>query len=185
MNHLLLILLLLTGQQIFAQSSDVILLKKNNKTIKRFFAGTDINLTTTTGVYLNASITKIKNDTLFLKQFDIRQIPTQLGVYVLDTVATYYYQYHYNQVKSIGKSGRGFDLSASAATLLGGGLLLTLANGIVFLADREKFSPGLMIASASLATIGYVMSKTGGKGMIIGKKYSLVYLGIADNKKSN
>jgi len=183
MNRILLILLLFIGYQTFAQSSDVILLKRNNKTIKRYFAGTDIDLTTTTGVYINAQITKIKNDSLFLKQFVIRQIPTQLGVYVLDTVATYYYKYHYNQVKAIGKTGRRFNLSASAASLLGGGAILTLASGIVYLVDRKNFSPALMIASASLATIGYVMAKTGGKGMIIGKKYSLVYLGISDNKK--
>ena len=183
MNRIILFLFLLTGYQAVAQSSDVILLKKHNKTIKRYFSGTDIDLTTKNGVYLNAEIIKIKNDSLFLRQFDIRQIPTQLGVYILDTVATYYYTYHYNDIKAIGRSDKNFNLSGSAATLLGGGLLLTVASGVVFLVDREKFSPALMIASASLATIGYVMAKTGGKGMIIGKKYSLVYLGISENKK--
>lgn len=183
MNRILLILFLLICSQTFGQPSDVILLKKNNKTIKRFFAGTDIDLTTTTGAHINANIIKIKNDSLFLKQFVIRQIPTQLGVYILDTITTYYYKYHYNQVKAIDNTGRRFDLSASAASLLGGGALLTLANGVVFLADRKKFSSTLMIASATLATIGLVMAKTGGKGMIIGKKYTLVYMGISDNKK--
>jgi hypothetical protein len=183
MNRILLILFLITGYQTFAQSSDVILLKKHNKTIKRYFSGTDIDLTTKNGVYLNAEIIKIKSDSLFLRQFDIRQIPTQLGVYILDTVATYYYTYHYNDIKAIGRSNKKFNLSGSAATLLGGGLLLTVASGVVFLVDREKFSPSLMIASASLATLGYVTAKTGGKGMIIGKKYSLVYLGISENKK--
>lgn len=184
MNRITLLVLLLIGNQTFAQSSDVILLKRNNKTIKRYFAGSDIDLTTTTGVYISATITKIKNDSLFLKQYVVRQTPTQLGVFVLDTVTTYYYKYHYNQVKAIGKTGRRFNLSASAASLLGGGALLTVAGGIVYLVDRTNFSPSLMIASASLATIGYVLAKTGGKGIIIGKKYSLVYLGISDNKKN-
>ena len=183
MNRIFLLIFLLTSQQIFAQSSDVILLKKKNKTIKRYFAGTDIDITTNTGAYVNGTITKIKNDSLFLKQYVVRQIPTQLGVFVLDTVTTYYYQYHYNQVKAIGKTGRRFNFSASAASLVGGGLLLTVANGIVYLVDRDKFSPSLMIASVSLTAIGFVMAKTSGKGMVIGKKYSLVYLGISDNKK--
>ena len=167
MSRILLILLLLPGYQSFGQSSDVILLKRNNKTINRYFSGTDIDLVTTTGVSLNAYITHINNDTLF----------------ILDTLTTYYYQYHYNQIKSIGKTGRRFDLSASAGSLLGGGALLTLAGGVVFLVDREKFSPALMAASVSLATIGYVMAKTSGNGMVIGKKYSLAYLKISDNKK--
>ena len=183
MTRVIIFILLLIANQTFAQSSDVILLKRHKKTINRYFSGTDIALTTNTGVYLNAQIVKIKNDSLFLRQFDIRQVPTQLGVFILDTVATYYYKYHYNQIKAIGKTGRRFNLSGSGASLLGGGILLTLASGVVFLVDRDKFSPALLIASASLATVGYVMSKTSGKGMIIGKKYSLVYLDISDNKK--
>ena len=182
-RHLLFILLTLTAYQAIAQSSDVVLLKKGKKTIKRYFAGSNIDITTTTGAYINAEISRITNDTMFLKQYVIRQVPTQLGVFILDTVTTYYYKYHYNQVKAIGKTGRRFNLSASSASLLGGGILLTVASGVVYLVDRDNFSPGLMIASASLATIGYVLAKTGGKGMVIGKKYSLVYLDISDNKK--
>jgi hypothetical protein len=183
MNRFLLFILLITGHQSIAQSSDVILLKKGKKTIKRYFASSNIDITTTTGAYISAEITKITHDTIFLKQYVVRQIPTHLGVFILDTVTTYYYKYHYNQVKAIGKTGRRFNLSASSASLLGGGILLTIASGVVYLVDRENFSPGLMIASASLAAIGYVMARTSGKGMVIGKKYSLVYLDISDNEK--
>src|SRR4051812_35016983 len=150
MNRILFILLVFSGHQVFCQSSDVILLKKNDKTIRRYFAGTEIELTTTTGAYVNGTITQIKNDSLFLKVFVVRQTPTQLGVYVLDTVTTYYYTYHYNQIKVIGKQRKGFDVSASAAALMGGGALLMVASGVVSLVDRNKFSPPLLIASASL-----------------------------------
>jgi hypothetical protein len=183
MNRIVLILFLLLGYNGFGQSSDVMLLKKHNKTINRYFSGTDIDLVTTTGVSLNAYITHINNDTLFLKQFVVRQTATMLGVFILDTLTTYYYQYHYNQIRSINKTGRRFDVSASAGSLLGGGLLLSLAGGVVFLVDREKFSPALMGASVSLAAVGYVLAKTSGKGMVIGKKYTLDYLRISDNKK--
>ncbi len=183
MNRILLIIILFTGYQAFSQSSDVLLLKKRNKTIKRYFAGTNIDLTTKTGAYISAQISRINNDTLFLKQYVVRQMATQLGVYILDTVTTYNYQYHYNQIKAIGKTGRRFNFSASAASLFGGGILLSVAGGVVYLVDREKFSPALMIASLSMTAIGYVMAKTAGKGMVIGKKYSLVYLEISDNKK--
>ena len=184
MNRILFFtILLLAGYQTIAQSSDVLLLKRHKKTIKRYFAGSNIDITTTTGADISAEIAKIKNDTIFLKQYVVQRIPTNLGVFVLDTITTYYYKYHYNQVKAIGKTGRRFNLSASAASLLGGGVLLTVASGVVFLVDRDNFSPGLMIASASLAAIGYALAKTGGKGMIMGRKYSLVYLGVSDNRK--
>ena len=183
MIRLLFVLLFFASSPGFAQRSDVLLLKKKNKTIDRYYSGKDIEFTTTTGAYINANIQGIKNDTLYLKEFIVRTVPTQLGVYVLDTVTTYYYSYHYNQVKNIGKASKGFNLSGSAASLMGGGALLTLASGVVYLADREKFSPALLITSASLAGLGYVMAKTSGKGMNIGKKYHLVYLALSDNKK--
>jgi hypothetical protein len=95
-----------------------------------------------------------------------------LGVYILDTVGVYNLQYHYNEIKVIGKSSKGFNVSGSAASLMGGGLLLMLASGVVYLVDKENFSPALLIASASLAGIGFLMAKTSGKGMEIGKKIS-------------
>lgn len=183
MSRILIILFLLMGYESFGQSSDVILLKKRKKTISRYYAGKDINMVTTNGVSLNAYITHINNDTLFLKQFVVRQTPTMMGVFVLDTLTTYNYQYHYNQIKSIAKPIQGFGLSASAGTLMGGGAILTLAGGVVFLVDREKFSLALMGASVSLTAIGYVLSKSISNNIVIGKKYSIEYLKIADNKK--
>ena len=171
------------GQHLFCQSADFILFKKNHKTIGTYHAGNSIAFTNQQGNYIEALITQIKNDTLFLRQFVVQQIPTNLGVYILDTVASYRYQYHYNQIKAIGKPGSKFNVSASAATLMGGGILLTVASAVVYVADREKFSPQLMIGGAALAGVGYLMTRLGGKGMIIGKKYSLVYVGVSNNKK--
>lgn len=179
----LLIISLIIGQHLFSQSTDFILFKKNHKTIGTYYAGSNISFTNEQGSYIEALITQIKNDTLFLRQFVIQQIPTNLGVYVLDTVASYRYQYHYNQIKAIGRTGRKFNLSGSAATLVGGGILLTVASAIVYFADREKFSPELMLGGVALGGIGYLMAKLGGKGMVIGKRYSLIYVSVSNNKK--
>ena len=37
--------------------------------MKTFFAGTNIEITTTSGAYINALVNGIKNDTLYLQQF--------------------------------------------------------------------------------------------------------------------
>jgi hypothetical protein len=167
---------LFVGLNAFCQSGDFILLKKRNITQASYFAGSNIQFTTTTGAFIDAEIASIKNDSLLLKQYDIRQIPTNLGVYVLDTVQTYYLKFNYNQIKAIGKKGRKFSWTASGASLFGGGALLTLANGIVYLVDNKNFSPNLLAASVVLGGIGYLLLKNGNKGMVIGKKYSLVYI---------
>ena len=182
MKQVLLIISLFITVQSIAQQSDFILFKKKDKTIATYFTGTDIKFTDNSGAYIEGNITAIKNDSIFLKEYVIRQLPTQLGVYILDTTY-YYYQNNYNQIKSIGKSGRHFDWGASGSVLMAGGILLTVASGVVYLADNSKFSPELLIAAVGLTGVGYLLSKQSGKGMVIGKKYSLVYIKAVDNKK--
>jgi hypothetical protein len=71
-----------------AQSSDLLILKKNNRTLQTFFPGNEVIFNTATGYY-DAFIQSINHDSLFLVQYDIRQVPTSLGIYILDTLGTY------------------------------------------------------------------------------------------------
>ena len=160
----------------FAQASDFILLKKRNITIATYFSGGTISFTTNTGAFMEANILRIKNDTLFLKEYIVKPAMTQLGVYILDTLGSYLHSYHYKEIFSIAKTGRYFDVGASGAALMGGGILITLASGVVFLADNKKFSPELLVAGIALGGLGYILSKQGGKGMVLGKKYKLEYI---------
>lgn len=172
--------LLFTALTSFSQTADFIVVKKKGKTIKTFFAGQDIEFVTTSGTYLAANINGIKNDTLYLQEFLIQRLLTTFGTYILDTLGSYHYKFHYNQIAALGaKQKRGFNFQGSGASLFGGGAILTVASGIVFLADRKKFSAPLLIASAGLGTIGYFLMKTGGKPMTIGKKYKLQYMNMS------
>lgn len=167
----------------FSQSADFIRLKKNNKTIATFYSGSSIAFTAESGSFINATINGIKNDTLYLQQFIIRYLPTTIGSYIIDTAGSYHYKYHYNQIVAIGQNKRtNFDVRGSGAVLLGGGILLTLASGVVYVADREKFSPALLLASAGLGTLGYFMAKgkKHGGAMTIGRKYQLVYVNMSN-----
>jgi len=170
----------------FSQSADFIILKKHNKTVTTFYSGTNIAFTAESGVYIDARINGIQNDTLYLQEFIIRYLPTTIGTYIIDTAGSYHYKYHYKQIVAIGqKEKTNFNVKGSGAALLGGGVLLTLASAVVYVADREKFSAPLLIASVGLGTIGYFMAKgkKHGGGMTIGKKYKLVYMNMS-NKKS-
>jgi len=177
-------LLLLLSVSCYSQSADFIVLKKNNKVVKSFFAGGNIELTTTSGAYISALINGIKNDTLYLQEFVINYLPTTFGGYIIDTAGSFRYKFHYNQIKAIGKAQKkGFNVKGSGAALFGGGVLLTVASGVVYLADRKKFSAPLLIGSAALGTIGYFMSKGGSNALMIGKKYKLVYMDMSNIKK--
>lgn len=177
-------ILLLFSVTAFSQSADFIVLKKKGKTIQTFYAGTSIAFITVSGAYINAQINGIKNDSLFLQEFIIRYLPTTIGTYIIDTAGSYHYTFHYNQIKTIGrKEKKGFNTKSSGASLFGGGVLLTLASGVVFLVDRKNFSAPLLIASAALGTLGYFWATSGRAGLAIGKKYRLVYMDMNNNKR--
>ncbi len=160
-----------------AQSNDFIILKKGNKTIRNIYAGTNIQFVSTGGAYRDALITSIQNDSLYLQEFLVRRMPTVFGSYINDTAGSFRYTYHYNQVGNFGKKAKkGFNVSGSGAALMGGGILLTLASGVSYVADKEKFSPELLGAALALGGLGYLMSTSGKNGIVIGKKYSLQYM---------
>ena len=172
-------ILLLFMNGVKSQQADFIILKKKGKTIRSYYAGTSIEFVTLNGIYKNGLINKIEHDSIFLQEFLVQQLVTPLGYYVLDTVGSFRYVYHYQHIKSLGKPEKGFNVRGSGAALMGGGILLTFASGISYLADKEKFSPELLGAAVGLGFIGYLMSKAGSKGIVIGKKkYQLQYISL-------
>jgi hypothetical protein len=102
---------------------------------------------------------------------------TKFGFYILDTLGSYRYRFHYNQIVAIGpKKERGFNWSGSGASLMGGSALLSVANLVVLITDKSSFSPGLFVASLGLGGLGYLISKSASSSPKIGKKYHLVYM---------
>lgn len=183
---LLLLLFFFISTSAIAQQADFILLKKKTKTVLTYYSGMNIQLTVESGAYFDALINGIKDDTLYLQQFIIRYLPTNIGTYIIDTVGSYRYKYHYQQIVAIGKAERSnFNLRGSGAALFGGGALIALGSGVVYLADRERFSSTLMLSAIGLGTLGYFMlkGKKNGNAMLIGKKYQLVYMNMSNDKK--
>lgn len=160
-----------------AQSADFIILKKKSKTVKIFFTGSNIEFVTTSGAYRSALINNIKNDSIFLQEFLVTKRPTTLGFFVIDTLGSFKYAYNYKEIYHFGQENKKFNLAGSGAALLGGGTLITLASGVVYLADNNNFSPALLAAGAGLAAVGYLISKGSSKGITVGKRhYSLKYI---------
>lgn len=180
----LLPLLLVFTTNCFAQSADFLILKKKDRTIATYFAGSNIAFVTTTGAGIDAYIYAIKHDTLYLQQFIVQRALTTFGTYFLDTVGSYHYSYHYSQIAGIGHQKKeNFNWRGSGGALLSGGILLTLGSGVVYLADREKFSAPLLLSSIGLGTLGYFLAKGKSDILTIGKKYRLLYMGATSTNK--
>jgi hypothetical protein len=176
------LLIALSSVYCAAQPSDLLILKKNNRTYKTFFPGNEMTFRTASRYY-SGIIRSINRDSIFLIQYDVRQVPTNLGVYMLDTVATYPFALNYKEITGFGKIKKNkFDWSASGGALLGGGVLLTTVGLGTWLFtkpnSRYYASPYLVGGAVILAGIGYLLIKSGNKGLMLGKKYSLEYISV-------
>ncbi len=179
MRSLYLLLIFSITISSFAQQGDFIILKKNQRTIKTLFAGSPVSFTTATGIY-TGKINKIEKDTLFVIQYDIRKVFTNLGVYMIDTISSTQTAFHYKDVTSINKQTSGFNWAASGESLLGGGILLTTVGlgTWIFTKPGTQYhaSSPLVLGSATLAGLGYLLMTQNRQIIKFGKKYSLEYI---------
>lgn len=162
-----------------AQQSDFIVLKKNNKTIQSFFSGTNARFVADGQLY-SGNINRIEKDSIFITQYDIRRIPTNLGVYMIDTISALVYPVYFKKISQILKNKKGFDWGASGASLLGGGVLITtvgLATWLFTKKDSKYYAgPKLVAGSALAAVAGYVLLKSNKSVYTINKTFTLHYI---------
>jgi hypothetical protein len=162
-----------------AAQNDLLILKKNNRTVESFYPGSEMDFSTNARYY-EAFVTSIEKDSVFLVQYDVRRVYTNLGVFVLDTVAQYHFGVNYHDIISFGKNRKNFDWNSSGAALFGGGVLLTTAGLVtwIFAKPNTRYyaRPQLVIGAAALAAVGYLLMKSGHKTMVLGKKYTLHYI---------
>ena len=162
-----------------AAQNDLLILKKNNRTVKSFYPGSEMDFSTNSRYY-EAYVSSIEKDSVFLVQYDVRRVYTNLGVFVLDTVAQYHFGVNYHDIISFGRNRKNFDWNSSGAALFGGGVLLTTAGLVtwIFAKPNTRYyaRPQLVIGAAALAAVGYLLMKSGHKTMVLGKKYKLHYI---------
>ena len=141
---LLLSLFLFNTFSALSQSSDFLLLKKKDKTLHSYYPGSNIEFTTVNNIYRNGVISSLHNDSIFISEYLVRQLPTTLGTVIYDTAGSFRFAYPYRDIAVVGpKSKKGFDFKSSGYSLFGGGILLLLGSGVVYQVDRDKFSPAL------------------------------------------
>lgn len=181
MKTVILFFITLFSTKCISQPSDLLILKKHHHTVKNFLAGSNIAFETKGGYY-EGLINAIQRDSVFITEFDIRQVPTHLGVTVMDTVASYRLGFNYREITKIeDQRKKGFSRSASGGSLFGGGVLIT-AVGLgtwVFTKPGTQYyaSPYIVAGAAALAAIGYLLLRSG-ENYSIGRKYTVEYVKV-------
>jgi len=179
MKILLVCFLFISHFEVRSQVNDFIVMRKNGRTMISLYAGSNAEFSTAGGNY-SGRINSIVHDSIFLLEYDIRQVPTHLGVYVLDTIAIYRLNFNYHEITYMGRmASKGFNWSASGGSLFGGGVVLTTVGLGTWLFTKPGTTyyaaPALVVGSAVLAGVGYLLMKKG-NGYKLGGKYILEYV---------
>lgn len=161
---------------------DMLFLKKKGKVVKTFYTGSVIDYDIGMGAQ-EAQIENMRDDTLFLIQYQVQRMMSTFGTIIWDTVAAYRSEIGYNEIQALSKPRTGaFTLNTMGATLFGSGALLTVGGLLtrVFAKKDTRYyaSSTFLITSAALTATGYLlMLNKPEKKWVIGKKYSLQYIG--------
>lgn len=131
---LLLFIFIAVSVNSFSQASDFISVKKrNNRTLKTFFPGIHISFETYDKRQVSGMITSIRNDSIFIKEWDVRPMLNSLGIPVTDTVGMYLSGFHYKELNKVEVSDRMKlqQLTPGRILIIGGTgyALLNIING--------------------------------------------------------
>ncbi|HYC28191.1 MAG TPA: hypothetical protein VEB42_05230 [Chitinophagaceae bacterium] len=160
--------------------TNVLLLQKHGKTQKSFFAGHFISIQTRQGSYANGIITKIQEDSIYIRHFDIEQSMTDYGGVYFDTAFRYTTSIHYKDIGAVIPEQPRSNIKKSGTLLLiaGGGVMALGAINGLYRGDklRDWYKPTSYIVAGALAGLGVLFKHSGHLKMRIGKKYTLKIL---------
>lgn len=188
-RSILLIAFVLLSVTVFSQqqaSDFIVVKKKNNRTIKTYFPGLPITFEMVNTAWVDGYITAIRNDTVFVKEYDIRSVPTIWGVNTLDTAGSYLVAVYVKDIKRIlvDQKTPAFSYITDGTILMIGGIgygLLNVINGAYLhepITSKENIkSLGIALGAAG---VGFALKKITRNAR---KKQVIEYVRMNDVKK--
>src|SRR4030095_2959207 len=120
--------------------NNLLLLQKKNKTIQTFYVGKFIAIETVNKSYADGAITKITNDSVFIRHFDIERSETQYGGVYFDTAFRYTTAIHVKEIGAvvIAKGNSNRKTNGTILMVAGGGVMLLGAVNGLYRGDPPK-----------------------------------------------
>ncbi|MFT4023107.1 MAG: hypothetical protein QM664_04885 [Flavihumibacter sp.] len=185
MKNILFFLVLLaagtaTGQQI--GMSDYLLMKKpNGKHMGAYFKGSPISFQLQNGIGIDGWIEDIRDDSVFVRQWNIQSYMTSLGTSKVDTVGYYIHKLRYTDIFSIvPKRKEGFRYVKNGSIFMIGGIgyaALNVING-AYLDEPITDSKNIRSLGIALGVAGggFILSRIHRHKVRTGKQYIIQYM---------
>lgn len=188
MKPLLLFCALALLQHSYAQSLDYISVrKKNGRVLKNFYTGSNILLQTTDGSYLEGPVEAVRNDSVFVKLYDIRRFPTIWGTYTIDTISTTVAGIRSEEIKRIHLNRRKsfFQRDVPPLLMIGGAgyLALNLLNGGLYnqsITDSKNIRR--LETAAGAFGLGFLLNKLFSSDGFSKKSHRIIYVDLKPRK---
>lgn len=168
-----------------AQSDFIVVKKRNNRTVKTFMPGSPITITTFQDYVLTGPVDTIRDDSIFVRMYNIRVMPTQFGTTIIDTAGSNVRGVHYKDIQKIDvgkKESFVFIKNGTLFMIAGlGYMALNLINTPkdTHVIDSEN-APKLAIAGG-IAAVGFIMNRIYHSRKKHGKLYKIEYIHMNDN----
>lgn len=163
--------------------------RKNGRTIKTFYAGSPISFLTKSGTPVVGNIVTLRNDSIFIYAYNIRVVPTYLGVTVVDTFARRMEKIHFRDIGRIEvfsrKRGIYGRLGTYAAIAGGGYIFLNVFNGLTQKESiTDKNNLRTLLAPALVAVGGLLTQRIFKEVLLTKKRHRIVYISLNPAEKS-
>ena len=137
----------------------MVLRNRRGRTVRSFFQGIPIAFGDRAGLMVEGTIHRVMNDSLFIRQYDIRRTATMWGTQVQDTVSMYLVKFHPEEIAWIRKPRRSFELIRNGTLFQVGGTaygLLHVANAAYL---KEPVIWQTVAMAGAVGATGFIMKK--------------------------
>jgi len=177
MKHTFLVILIFSlNISLFAQA-DILLLQKNDQTIKTWVNGSLINFQFSNYQWITGVIKMIRNDSISVRQMEIRTIPDRFGFTTIDTAWFGTIKLHVNEIRAMPKKVmRGKFITNGSLLQLGSlaYIFLNLVNGFILNQSNTTRTNLTSLGIAGGAFIaGTILKATHKEDILLGKKYTM------------
>lgn len=163
-----------------SNGQDIIVLKDRKRVIETWFAGQNIRLQLKNEQWIDGFISRIQNDSLYLRPFVTQVLPNRWGMPYVDTTFYGMMNIAVTDIRAFPKTDEsfsyiknGFIFQVGAAGYLALNLINTLSDNEPFFGEDNL--PNVVIAAGVFAA-GTVMQVLHKSTYVLGKKYRVEYI---------
>jgi hypothetical protein len=177
-----LLLILLILQFTTLAQHNFLVLQKKHKSFRSYYAGHYLTIETVDKNYADGVISKISQDTVYLRHFDVERSVTDYGGVYFDTAFRYTTAIHYKDIAAILylKNAEARRRNGTILLIAGGGVLLLGAVNGLYRGDPPKdwYKPSGYIVAGTLSALGIWLRRSAITRYAVGKKYQLSILSL-------